>query len=478
MIGVREEADWVLEEFGGIDLGDQRRIERLLEVVTCLARRPDASFPQASGGDWASLKATYRLLDNDALTHQALLSGHVAASWERVAAWGAAGEPVVLASQDTTELDFSSHRATSGLGQVGNRYGRGLLAHSTLACTTSGVPLGLLAQAVWARTTPSDLSKAQRKQRPIEEKESYKWVVGLQAVIAGRAQVGPTVPLPTIVVVGDAESDVYEYVYAPRPAGVELLVRAGQDRLTVGQTPPETLRTLLARQPASPPEAVAVPRHQGQPARSTTVALRWTALTLAAPQNRPTGPVTPVPLWAVWVREEQPPAGVEPLDWLLLTTCPVLSLADAQERLAWYRVRWTIEVWHHVLKSGCAFEQRQLASAENLTRALALYAVIAWRILYGTLLARVAPEVPCTVLLDIQEWQALVCAVHKTPTPPSIPPTLGQAIRWLAELGGFVGRTGDGQPGVLVLWRGLARLVDMTYMFQVFVPPPRAGKSG
>ena len=131
-----------------------------------------------------------------------------------------------------------------------------------------------------------------------------------------------------------------------------------------------------------------------------------------------------------------------------------------------------------MLKSGCALQQRQLASAENLTRALALYAVIAWRILYGTLLARVAPEVPCTVLLDIQEWQALVCAVHKTPTPPSIPPTLGQAIRWLAELGGFVGRTGDGQPGVLVLWRGLARLVDMTYMFQVFVPPPRAGKSG
>jgi hypothetical protein len=215
----------------------------------------------------------------------------------------------------------------------GIRTGWGLLAHSTLACTTSGVPLGLLAQAVWARTTPSDLSNAQRKQRPIEEKESYKWVVGLQAV-----------PLPTVVVVGDAESDVYEYVYAPRPAGVELLVRAGQDRLTVGQTPPETLRTLLARQPASPPEVVAVPRQHGQPARSATVVLRWTALTLAAPQNRPTGPVTLVPLWAVWVREEQPPAGVEPLDWLVLTSCPVLSLADAQERLAWYRVRWTIEI--------------------------------------------------------------------------------------------------------------------------------------
>jgi len=185
-----------------------------------------------------------------------------------------------------------------------------------------------------------------------------------------------------------------------------------------------------------------------------------------------------VPLWAVWVSEVAPPTGVEPLDWLLLTTLPVHSLADAQERVAWYRLRWTIELWHHVLKSGCAFEQRQLASAENLSRALALYGVIAWRILYGTLLARLAPEIPCTVLLEVQEWQALYCATQKTPTPPSSPPTLGQAVRWLAELGGFVGWTSDGQPGALVLWRGLTRLVDLTAMFQVFVPPRQERKSG
>ncbi len=255
-------------------------------------------------------------------------------------------------------------------------------------------------------------------------------------------------------------------------------MRAAQDRLTVGAAPAVLLRPLLARQPASPPAAVAVPRHHGQPARTAQVVLRWAAVTLAPPQGRATGQLAPVALWAVGVTEVDPPAGVAPLDWLLLTTVPVSSRADAQERVAWYRVRWTVEVLHHVLKSGCAFEQRQLASAENLTRALALYVVIAWRILYGTLLARVAPAIPCTVLFEVQEWQALYCAVHKTPTPPSSPPTLGQSIRWLAELGGFVGRTGDGQPGVLVLWRGLTRLVDMTYMFQVFVPPPQERKSG
>ena len=464
MINVREEADWVLEEFGSVDLGDQRRSDRLLEVVTRLARRPDGSIPQASGGDWASLKATYRLLENPAVTHEALLAGHVASTWERVAASGAA---VVLAIQDTSELDFTTHAATSGRGQVGNAYGRGLLAHSTLACTPEGVPLGLLAQAVWARPPSSGQSKAARKKRPVAEKESAKWLAGLEAVVAGRAQAGPAT-LPPLVVVSDAESDVYAYFAAPRPTGVDLLVRAAQDRLTGAEKRPLVrLRALLAAQPASPPETVVVPRHPGQPARTAHVVLRFTALTLPAPKGQHGEPVA---LWAVGVQEVDPPTGVEPLDWLLLSSVPVRTLDDAQERVRWYRVRWTIEVWHHVLKSGCAFEQRQLASAAALTRALALYDVIAWRILYGTLLARVAPDVPCTVLLEVQEWQALYCAVHRTPTPPSSPPSLGQARRWLAELGGFVGRTGDGEPGVLVLWRGLSRLVDMTYMFQVFSP--------
>ena len=148
MVGERvEAADWVLEEFGGVEVGDRRRTERVLEVVTRLARRPEASFPEASGGDWASLKASYRLLENDALSHQALLSGHVAASWERIRE----GEPAVLAVQDSTDLDLSTHRATTGLGQIGNEHGRGLEVHSTLACTVGGVPLGLLAQAVWVR---------------------------------------------------------------------------------------------------------------------------------------------------------------------------------------------------------------------------------------------------------------------------------------------------------------------------------------
>jgi hypothetical protein len=223
MTSVREEADWVLEEFGGVDLGDQRRTARLLEVLTRPAQRPAASFPQASW-NWASLEAMYRLLENPAFTHQALLDGHVASTWKRVAA---GEEDMVLAIQDTTELDFTSHQATSGLGQIGNAYGRGLVVHSTLACTVSDVPLGLLAHVVWARPPASGLSKAQRKKRPMAEKESAKWLRGLQAVLAGRAQAGPAAGRPRLVLVSDAESDVYAYFVAPRPTGSRTCSSSG-----------------------------------------------------------------------------------------------------------------------------------------------------------------------------------------------------------------------------------------------------------
>jgi hypothetical protein len=137
-----------------------------------------------------------------------------------------------------------------------------------------------------------------------------------------------------------------------------------------------------------------------------------------------------------------------------------------------------MEVWHKVLKAGCRIEQRQLASAAHLHRGLAVSDVIAWRVLYATLLARATPDVPCPVVLEDAEWQALCCAIQKTPQPPSPPPTLGQAVRWLAQLGGYLGRKRDGPPGTEVLWRGLQRLVDLTLMYQVFAPPPGRRKCG
>jgi len=186
---------------------------------------------------------------------------------------------------------------------------------------------------------------------------------------------------------------------------------------------------------------------------------------LYPPQHRKAEDLPAVTLWAVHVDEVEPPAEVEPIEWLLFTTVAVETVDDAIARVQWYSCRWGIEVWHRILKSGCHLEARQFPKAERLRRVLALYSVLAWRIFYATMLARAVPEVPCSVLLEPDEWQALYCAIHRVPTPPAEPPTLGQAVTWIAQLGGFVGRRRSDRPGAEVMWRGFQHLGDLTTMY-------------
>ena len=456
-------AEWAINEFGGADLGDKRRTDRLIETASVLAEHPQASLPEACG-ERAVLKGAYRLLENEAVSPAGIQASHVQETLERVR-----GTPLVLAVQDTTDLDYSTHQATSGLGAIGNGYGLGLLLHTTLAVTPDGVPQGLLAQDTWTREPAATGKKHQRKQRPVSEKESAKWLRGLAALNA----LAPTCPQTQFVGVADREADVYELFCAERAANVDLLVRASEDRRVRDETDaPGLLRATLGQQPVAAMLPVDVPRRAQQPARTAQVGLRWTHLTFQPPK-RPGGVHLPaVPLGVVWVHEAAAPADVEPLDWLLLTTLPLPDQAAAEQLLAYYTCRWVIETWHKTLKSGCAIEARQLASAATLGRGIALYSVIAWRVLYATLLARSGPDLPCTVLLAPDEWQALYCRIHQTTTLPGCPPTLAHAVRWLATLGGFLGRTGDGAPGVTVLWRGFQHLTDLTAMYQVFTARP------
>jgi len=177
-----------------------------------------------------------------------------------------------------------------------------------------------------------------------------------------------------------------------------------------------------------------------------------------------------VRVWAVWAIELHPPKGVEPLEWMLLSTRPVLSAEDAVQCLRWYARRFSIELWHKILKSGCRIEAHQLSTEDRLERCYALYCVIAWRILYATWLGREAPELPCTVLLEEAEWQALYCMTHRSAELPFDPPCLRDAVRWIGKLGGFIGRKSDKEPGITSLWRGFQRLADITAIHSILRP--------
>ena len=450
---------WAACEFGAAELGDARRTARLVALAGALGASPAATLPEACG-DPAALKAAYRFFDADGVTPEALLASHVRATYARLAA-----VPLVLAAQDTTLLDWTHHPATTGLGPLGSARQQGLLAHSTLALTPERVPLGLLAQQVWARDAATYGQLPDQHARGIEAKESQKWLTSLAAVAAARA----ACPQTHFVSVGDREADVYDLFAAPRPAGVDLLVRATQDR-GVADPDHRRLRAAVAAAPVAATATLHLPRRGDQPARDAALTVRWRAVTLRPPKARAAERLPPAPVWAVWAVEETPPPGAAPVEWLLLTTVPTAAAAAALARLAWYACRWGIEVWHKVLKSGCRIEARQLATADRLRRCLALYSVIAWRVLWAAMLARAVPDAPCTALLADDEWQALYCAIHRTPTPPATPPPLREAVRWLAQLGGFLARARDGDPGVTALWRGFQHLADLTTMYRIMRP--------
>jgi hypothetical protein len=453
------DATWAADEFGDADLGDVRRTARLVQLATVLGAQPSASLPDATD-DPATLKAAYRFFANDHVRAEAMLASHVQSTTRRLQA-----VPLVLAVQDTTYLDWTDHPATEGLGPLAARSHQGLLAHTTLAITPERAPLGLLQQQVWARD-PDVRRNQDHKQRTIDAKESQKWLTSLEAVIAARTDCPDT----QFVSVGDREADVYDLFLVDRPPGVDLLVRAAQNRKA--DHPEKYLWAAMATAPVAATVTVHMGARAGQSARNATVRVRWRQVTLRPPNSRAKDQLPNITVWAVWAIEADPPPGVEAVEWLLLTTVPIRTTDDALERLAWYAARWGIEVWHKVLKSGCRIEDRQLETADRLKRCLTLYSVIAWRILYATMLARVVPDLPCTVVLDADEWQGLYCRIHRVAVAPPTPPTLRQAVRWIAQLGGFQGRKRDGEPGVTVLWKGFQHLVDVTAMYRIMRPAP------
>jgi hypothetical protein len=377
------------------------------------------------------------------------------------------GEARVLWVQDTTSFNFSHHPATEGLGPLENAHAVGFLAHSTLAVSAAGVPLGVLKQQVWTREAAETGLRHQRHERAFAEKESYKWVDGLPTPAEMPLGVAP-------VVVCDAEAHIYELLAVLHNRQLDYVIRAADYR---SFTPDgHALFAAVAQQAVQAHLNLPLQRHPDRETRTAQLALRFGTVTLRRPKRADTEAAS-LTLTVVDVQEVNPPEGEKAVHWLLFTTLPVHSAAQACQITTWYSYRWLIERLHYVLKSGCKLEERQLRQEARLERLLAVYTLVAWRILWLTYQARVTPDAPCTVALQPAEWQALCLFIHKQCRVPQQPPSLRQAVRWIAQLGGFLGRKGDGDPGVKVLWRGWTRLQDFTATFLLLLPPQDVGNA-
>jgi hypothetical protein len=446
--------DWAIYEFGAANLGDARRTKRLVALARRLAKSPHCSFPQALPG--SELKAAYRFFDNPEVDVDGVLAPHVEQTLARMRQ-----VPVVLAAQDTTEFNLTHLPATDGLGYGSVAYLRGFFLHSLLALTPEGLPLGVLGMKTWARPLEQYGKAHQRKQLAIEEKESAKWLEGL----AHLRSLHERCPATRIVGVCDREADIYEMFAAERPNGVDWLIRAAWDRRVAH--PEKHLWAAMASAPVLGLMQLPLSRQGNSAQRTAELTIRCAPVHLRSPRSRRCECAPEVMVQAVWAVELRPPEGSEPIEWMLLTSVPTVTYEDALERISWYARRWTIESWHRVLKSGCRIEARQFGSVDRFVRATALFAVVAWRILYATLLSRLDPDICCEAILQPSEWKALYCRTHATNKAPKRPPTLADAILWIGKLGGYLARKHDPPPGPTAIWRGFLSLHEITQMYLI-----------
>lgn len=456
-------------------LPDSRLRQRLHWLVETFSRQYQCSIPQATGNR-NDMDATYQFFKNPRV-HPAAV---VASCLPGIAPDGE-GCLRVLALQDSTDLNYSGLTQTTGLGHTDGPGGRGLKLHSTLAVNALGIPLGLLTQQFWARDPQHKGKVKDRRQRHAQDKESYRWQDHAQAA---RQVLAEVLPHATVVHVADREGDIYDWLAAKRPANAHLLIRVAQAHRVVVHGPEGTRASLAAAVRAAPVlgrQTLVIPRADERPAREATLTVRAAAVLVQPPKHAKERSQLPaVPVWVVEAVEEAPPAGTKPICWRLVTTEEVSGWEQALQRLREYVLRWLIERFHFVLKSGCRVEQLQLEDADRLANAVAVYSQVAVRVLRLAYLARVEPERPA--LTEFNEEELAVLSGCRAQDRGASGPvrTVAEAVAVVARRGGHLGRKGDGPPGVQVLWRGLRSLHDLVLGYrlaqgqrQSATPPPQ-----
>jgi hypothetical protein len=440
-----QEMFWARNEFRSADFGDIRRTHRLVKIAASLALNVGTAISMVCGKMSAQLVS--RFFARAEVTVDSVLQPHIETTVERCA-----GEGRIFAVQDTTHLDYGSHYALEGLGPIGKVAGnRGLLMHTVLAVTEEKVPLGILGMNLWARDLDNHGNARQRRKRPIEDKDSYKWLIGLEqaesAVKEGQK----------LLVIGDRGSDIYELFAHPRRATTDLLVRSNQNRTLIS----DEHRLLLDAVSASDELGryfLDIPRQGSRPHRRAEMVVRSVSVTLKRPYVRKKEGLV---LNCVCARELNPPGKVAGLEWILLTSLPVETLSDALYVLDAYSCRWVIEEFHKVLKSGCKVERLQFEKLDSLLPAIALLSVVACRVLYLTKESRRSPDADVSQVSSPLEREVLEKWLISQREKRYRILTLQDFVRGVAILGGFMARKHDGNPGPKVVWQGLKRLEEI-----------------
>jgi len=459
----------IAKELEGIDLGDKRLNKRSVNLIEALAANPQASINSACEG-WGDTLAAYRFFKNNSIEPDQILQPHVAATQQRIHE-----HPVVLIVQDTTELDFSLHPPDDAkcLNQE-NRFG--LYDHTHLAVTPEGLCLGVVGVEEFDRA-PETLGKTkQRRDLPIEEKESLRWLTGyrLASELAGQPSCD-TVPTTQIVSVADREADIYDIFMEaeqhPTPAG--LIIRAKQERCTLNRDPDSgpaayrKVRDEVSGSELRTMRTIELSRTPKRQARQAELEVRAIEVVVKPPHAR--SPLPSVTFNVVLVEEVNGPGDGTDVSWLLITSLPIDSVEAILRVIDYYVARWTVEVYFRVLKTGCRVEEMQLETMHRVKNCLAFYRIIAWRVMYLTHLNRECPSLPCDAVFEDCEWMSVWKVTTKEEIPDT-PPPLSEFMPLLTRLGGYNNRPSEPAPGPQTVWVGIRRMCDFATAWLAFGP--------
>lgn len=462
------DVSWYEDEFVDLHFNDKRLDKRFKMIMNYRMQKPGSSIPE-SFTTWGETKGSYRFFSNDKAKPELIMKSHKNSTINRLK-----GNKIILAIQDSTDISYSSHKETQGLGFINDsESAKGYHYHPTLAVTLEGTPLGIIDSHVWVRET-LDKTKTkkkkfkERKNKPIEQKESYKWLKSYQKLCEIENNNYQNFHLISVC---DREADIfelfYEHVKITNENKPDLIVRARSDR-NISNGAEKHLYDELANHEVFAEYTIVVSRKKGIQPRKATLQVKFKEVNINPPNNLLNRKdYSKVKMYAVTTNEINPPKDVEPVHWFILTTIPVLNFDDALQIIEWYRQRWVIEVFFKTLKSGCNIEDYQLQTFERLERILAVDSIIAWRILFLTTLGRECPDLPASILFEEHEWKALHATTFMTKDVPDEVPTLAVVMQQIGKLGGHLGRKSDGHPGILTISKGLYQLYAVSIIYRL-----------
>lgn len=441
------------QEVDHLQLGDPRRSRRFVKIVNQLVNNPSCSITDREYS-WGDVKGAYRFLSNVNVKESALAEGINKATLQRCLQ-----NETILCIQDTTNLSFESCSA-KGLGYLDHGYGSGLMSHNILAVDVQGCALGILDQHIWARDNAQMGKTTNRKQLPITQKESNRWIQGVEHCQK------LLVDCKKIITIADREADIYDLFAMAKAPNSELLIRATHDRKTLSGN---TIWKEIEQEEIIARFELKVDNPLTGEARIGQMSIRTAMIVLAPPTKRTYLPA--ICVHGLIVREENADSKNKPLEWRLISSMPVDNPQMAMQLVTWYSYRWRIERFHYIIKSGCKLEQLQLRTVAALRKAVLLYSLCAFKLMQLLYQSRVDPHQSCTNYISLEESQVIYLYHHKVKLVQKQPLTLAKAVWYIARMGGYLGRNSDGPPGIKTLWKGLQKIHAIMQIYNLNTPP-------